>query len=100
MPVRFTLDDAVARHHEHPDTFEIPDAQVRENLSIGDIAKLIFRIEVDGCEQVERMWVKVTGIEGKSYSGILDNDATCSPDVHSGLAVRFRAEHVIQVWRE
>ena len=49
------LDDGEERHREAPDTFWIPDLEMRRVLRRGDFAKLIFRIAVAGNEEVERM---------------------------------------------
>ncbi len=100
MPARFTLDDAEEINREHPETFFLPEAKERKTLTIGDLVKLIFRIDLGESVEVERMWVRVTGIEGKSYTGVLDNDAYCSQDVHAGMPVSFRPKHVIQIWRD
>jgi hypothetical protein len=56
------LDDGEAYHAEAPDTFWIPGRESRESLEPGDLAKLIFRFNVDDAEEtvaVERMWVLV-----------------------------------------
>ena len=56
-----------------------PDADVRENLTVGDYVKLVFRFadEESGREdnQCERMWVQVTGADDNgSYVGTIEND--------------------------
>jgi hypothetical protein len=49
--------DGEQRHREAPTTFEIPDLALRKILQLGDFAKLMFEISVEGEEKVERMWV-------------------------------------------
>jgi hypothetical protein len=99
MSTFYTLDSGVDRNREAPDTFQIPPAAERENLQPGQIAKLMFRID-DGAEiSVERMWVRVHARDGDEYVGVLDNDAY-GADLRHGLEVRFRPEHVIQIWRD
>jgi hypothetical protein len=62
-----------------PATFIIPSRAVRESLSSGDAAKLLFDIETreGGCvidRGVDRMWVIIKAKAEGSYVGVLDND--------------------------
>jgi hypothetical protein len=99
MPVSYTLDNGAETHREFPDTFEIPSQQRRESLKPGDIVKLIFRIEFDEEAHVERMWVRVAEVKPEFYIGVLDNDATSTDEIRSGMRVEFHADHVIQIWQ-
>lgn len=78
MPVTYTLDNGVEVHHEFPGIFQIPPEGERKSLRIGDLVKLIFRVESDGQAHVERMWVQVTEVRPELYVGILDNDPYCT----------------------
>src|SRR5437870_1850063 len=76
----WALDNGEERHRQSPDTFEIPSEAVRRSLKPGDTVKLLFR-EKDGPErsvQCERMWVRVTGMEGDRYVGRLDSQPVTS----------------------
>lgn len=88
------LVDAEARNRAHPDTFEIPPKKVREEIALGDYAKLIF-------DDRERMWVQVTKrftIDEKVvYHGTLNNDPVSIPDLADGDEVVFEPKHVICV---
>ena len=97
MPVTYTLDDGAATHREFPDTFWIPPQEQRESLKPGDLAKLIFRIEVGGEAHVERMWVQVTEVRPEFYVGELGNNPFCTDEIRSGQKVEFHADHVIDI---
>ena len=96
--VTYTLDDAEDVHEQYPDTFWIPARKVRENLEVGQLVKLLFRISNGSEEQVERMWVEITKITDDGYEGILDNDPYCTKRITAGLKVNFQAKHVIEVY--
>ena len=99
MTVSYTLDSGVERHAETPDTFQIPPQADRENLKPGDLAKIIFRIEIGDDVYVERMWVKLSEVRPEFYVGLLDNDPYCTDELRSGMRVEFHADHVIQISR-
>jgi hypothetical protein len=98
MAVAYTLDNGAELHREYPETFQIPPQSVRENLRVGDLVKLIFRIEFDGEAHVERMWVQITEVRAEYYVGALDNDPYCTEEIRSGMRVEFHADHVIQIY--
>jgi len=95
------VDDGEQINREAPETFWIPDLAQRQNLNVGDFAKLIFRIAVEGDEiSVERMWVAVRERIPGGYMGILDNE----PDAISengefglGAELPFEYRHIIAV---
>jgi len=96
------LDDAEPIAAEHPDTFYMPSLEERNALKPGQLVKLIFRIlTVDEAGEeklcVERMWVVVTGREGKFYTGKLDNQPYCTHDMNPGMPLYFEARHVINI---
>ncbi len=96
--VSFALDSGEECHRAAPDTFELPSKERREHLVEGDLVKLMFRIAIDDKEFVERMWVRVTEVNTGSYAGLLDNDPYSTNEIHSGMRIEFRPEHVIQIW--
>lgn len=96
------LMDGEALHREAPSTFWLPDVARREALQPGDLAKLVFRISVEGEEPVavERMWVLVRGRVGEHYLGVLDNDPVAiaeNDEFWSGVELPFMARHVIDI---
>jgi uncharacterized protein YegJ (DUF2314 family) len=97
------LDDGEAYHAEAPDTFWIPDRESRESLEPGDLAKLIFRFNVDDAEEtvaVERMWVLVRERVPGGYLGVLDNDPDAleeNDEFWSGIELPFAPHHVINI---
>ncbi len=73
----YELDNGEKIHNENPESFWLPSKKLRENLQVGDLVKLIFRMsERENHENVtvERMWVKIKEKNGSFYSGTLDND--------------------------
>jgi uncharacterized protein YegJ (DUF2314 family) len=104
--VSWSLDDGEAAHQESPDSFWMPPKEERESLRPGDIVKLMFRMILrnpgSGVEQekVERMWVGVTGRDGRGYVGALDNDPHYTKDLAAGDEIRFEARHVIRVYED
>lgn len=89
MPITYTLDNAAETHREFPATFQIPPQAERESLRIGNLVKLIFRIEFDNEAHVERMWVLISEVRPESYVGVLDNDPYCTEEIRSGMRVEF-----------
>ena len=64
---------------EAPQTFHIPELALRQNLQLGDFAKLTFEIAVEGEKypSVERMWVVIRERTPSGYLGVLDNEPDC-----------------------
>ncbi|MBA0205373.1 DUF2314 domain-containing protein [Pectobacterium aroidearum] len=99
----YELDDGEALNREYPDSFWIPDKEVRESLVPDDFVKLIFRMEkTAGADElsVERMWVRVTTKHRAFYQGVLDNTPTGSDCVRCGQIVTFHACHVIGIYEK
>lgn len=92
---------------EHPDTFEMPPRELRENLRRLDLVQLIFDIEGEneaGDVEVagERMWVLVAERVGAKYIGVLSSKpALLDPSegfyLRRGCEVYFGPEHVVRV---
>ena len=95
----YTLDSGEAWSREAPDTFAIPPARERGNLTPGrQWAKLLFRIRIGSRETVERMWVLVQERHPGYYLGTLDNQPYNSVEhIRHGMIVRFEPKHVIQI---
>jgi hypothetical protein len=96
------IDDAEVAHAASPETYWIPDLEVRESLQPCGFAKIRFYIRVVGEsgeieECGERMWVKVLGRLGDWYQGELDNQPSCTDDIKPGMEVWFQPRHVIDV---
>jgi hypothetical protein len=95
----FTLLDGEELNHNNPATFEIPPAEIRANIKIGDSVKLIFEMTADDEHiSTERMWVDVTELFEKSgkYLGKLRNTPmanTLNPRPGDGIV--FEPKNVI-----
>jgi uncharacterized protein YegJ (DUF2314 family) len=90
------LESGVERHAEAPETFEIPEEEIRSRLVPTCLAKLIFALRSAEGPQVERMWVQITGYTETGYVGVLDNDPR-TPDapIAAGQVVEFGPDHII-----
>jgi uncharacterized protein YegJ (DUF2314 family) len=96
--ITFTLDNGEDIAKGAPQTFHIPPRNQRESILPGDIVKLIFRLETETEAFVERMWVIVKGVgDAGTFTGVLDNDPTCTDEIKSGIEVTFGPEHVIAI---
>jgi len=96
------LNDGEERHREAPATFQIPDLALRKMLRVGDYAKLIFEITVEGDEYpaVERMWVIVRERTSDGYVGMLANQPHSiseNAEFWRGTELPFEYRHIISV---
>jgi hypothetical protein len=90
------LESGVERHAEAPETFQIPDKQVRTRLVPTCGAKLIFAMQTDAGIQVERMWVQITGYTDVGYVGeLLNQPRSSGAPLRPGDRVEFEPDHVI-----
>ena len=92
------LDDAALIAAENPYTFYKPSSEVVALLRPANLVKLIFAFESDdpAAPRAERMWVRISRIEGERFYGVLDNDPRHIGDLKDGDAVEFEARHIIQ----
>jgi hypothetical protein len=101
------LVSAEQQRDSYPATFEIPDFEIRNNLSPGMGAKLLFDIETKANgvvidRGVDRMWVIVlpesTSQLGR-YQGILDSDPGIAENLQlrKGDIITFGPEHICEI---
>lgn len=93
----WNLESAEARNRLYK-TFIIPSRDVRESLSPGYFAKLIFVAKLPPAG--ERMWVEITKKTRTGYIGILKNAPVTPPlkDILlSGDEIVFGPEHIAGV---
>jgi hypothetical protein len=91
------LASGVASNQRAPKTFWIPSESVRRNVKRGDFVKLIFEYSEEDAA-AERMWVKVTGVQGPYFIGKLRNRPIFSSGkLRSGSRVIFLPEHIIDI---
>lgn len=92
----WTLANAEERAREV--SFEIPPREDREQLSVGDLVKLVF-LDRDGCG--ERMWVEITHTQTDAvtehYCGRLRNDPVQIDDLRYGDEIAFGPHHVTAI---
>jgi hypothetical protein len=99
----WSLENGEEYHREAPDSFFIPDLEVRQILQPGDFAKLIFRIAVadeSEPEAYERMWVIVRERTSGGYLGILASEPDSieqNDEFWLGTELPFEPKHIIAV---
>lgn len=96
---RYALDDGLAIHAESPDTFWVPSDEEVATLQPGDVVRLIWGARgmthgLYGCRG-ERMWVKITKIDGGKFEGTLSNSPAVWNHLHYGDKVKFARKHII-----
>ncbi|TVV43676.1 DUF2314 domain-containing protein [Thalassolituus sp. C2-1] len=96
----YELDDGEMLHAEAPETFYIPEINVRNNLSVGDCVKLVFRMDQPKLDDisVERMWVEITDVKEGFYIGFLDNDPVGEVTIKCNDTVVFQPKHIIAIY--
>ncbi len=99
----FYLEDAVWLS-QYLSNLSPPDAETRENLSVGQYVKLVFRFAPEDGErednQCERMWVRVTGYDDDgNYTGTIENDPYHDAAKY-GDTISFHSLHVAEIEAE
>ena len=89
--LQYELEDCYKMAIANPETFEIPTAKDLNELQITDYVKLIFK---QSGHNNERMWVRLTYIDGPTFFGTLDNDPYILTNVKHGDMIKFRARHI------
>jgi uncharacterized protein YegJ (DUF2314 family) len=92
---RWRLQSGVEQNHRYPETFWIPSTEEKDAIQVGSVVKLFFTMK-DGW--AERMWVKVDEIKSTHMVGTLDNEPVGIPRLHAGRKVRFKLDHIINIW--
>lgn len=94
---RWNLGSGVRRNREHPDSFYIPSEEEWNAVVAGVDVKLMFEMR-DGWG--ERMWVTVTAVKRRKLIGRLNNLPLGIPRLIAGDKIKFRRDHVIDIWEE
>jgi hypothetical protein len=96
------LKDGEQLHADAPATFHIPDLALRKILQFGDLAKLVFEIDIEGREfpAVERMLVTIREKISGGYIGTLGNKPASIPEndrLWVGTELPFEYRHIVDV---
>jgi hypothetical protein len=92
---RWHLGSGVERHREHPDTFYIPSEEGRQAVAPGTDVKLMFETKD---RWGERMWVTVTAVKKRKLVGTLKNLPIGIPCLQPGEKIKFKRDHIIDIW--
>lgn len=88
---RCKLESALELHRAYPESFWVPDDEVKDDLGPGDVVKLMWSIRrFPG----ERMWVRITGRDGDHLVGTLENIALFAY-LEPGETIKFHVDDVI-----
>ena len=98
-PVDYHLDNGEKLHAANPTTFIIPHRIKRENLAVGTLVKLVFLLDDPPADQPngERMWVKISALQGRNYVGELRNEPVLVKGSKLGDLIEFGPEHIIDI---
>lgn len=96
--IRYRLLDGEELNHAYPDTFEIPSAEARKDVRIGNWVKLGFMIlsPTDNYD-TERMWVAVAESSSDCYCGTLRNDPCHDVGAVLGDPIMFGPQHLLNI---
>ena len=100
----YYLEDAVWTA-QYRDDVDPPAEEFRDNLSVGQYVKLLFRFAAEDAErkdyETERMWVLITDFdEDGYYIGTLENDPHHSSTLMCGDTIHFHSLHVMEILDE
>ncbi len=96
----YHIQDVTETNREFPRTFLIPSREHLSTLKVGDLVKLIFVMndEADDKCRAERMWLKITSIEGSKYKGQLDNQPYYLKTVQVGDEIEFIDHNIAEIY--
>lgn len=99
-PKGFWYLDSAEEFYKKDSSSVIPSRKFRENMKVGEYAKLIFVMyePSPGC-QSERMWVEVTDRLKSGYCGTIKSNPAFLKDILPGEKVAFGPEHVCEISR-
>ncbi|KPF72363.1 hypothetical protein IP88_10165 [alpha proteobacterium AAP81b] len=81
-----------------PYTYFLPTTTRLNAIAVGDLVQLIIRGIPPGTKyDAERMWVRVTAIDGNAMVGDLDNEPFDIPHLKPGHEIRFRRSDIIAI---
>ncbi len=94
----YEIDDPRPIAKNAPYTFYLPPIDHLEELSSGDLVKLIFISKPPGLNHgAERMWVKIVNRQNNVISGLLNNQPYDMPQLSQGDEIQFRDFNIIDI---
>lgn len=97
--IDYTLENVVKRNQADPRHFLIPRSDELTHLTVGDMVRLIFRLNQpleNGCN-AERMWVEISAITDGHYKGILTNQPQFITTINIMDELTFSEEHIATI---
>jgi hypothetical protein len=94
----WSIDDPRPVAATAPYTYYLLAEELLAAIAVGDLVKAVFRpLPADRKYDAERMWVRVTAIDGDLLTGELDNDPLDMPQLQAGSIVQIPRAHVIDI---
>lgn len=95
---RYSIEDPRIIAKEAPYTFYIPSAKRLSLVQPADGVKLIFRsVPPSDLWNAERMWVRVTDVDGENITGELDSKPKDLPQLKIGDVIQFKSWQIIDI---
>ncbi len=82
------LNNAKLLSFEYPETFDVPSATAIKRATVGDWVKV--------STPQERLWVQISGFEGRKWFGQVANDLITS-DLKLGDTIQFYRKNIYDV---
>lgn len=96
------LEDVRELADSEPYTCRVPSPEVIAMLGEGDAVLLMFASEEEdeADDAMERLWVRITEIDGDDFRGELDDPSESFPDLEPGDVIEFSINHIIDTQRD
>lgn len=82
--------DAQEMHKNNPDTFDAPDNDELNAIKVGSTVKV--------CNERERFWVTVTGVDGEKITGEVNNNLLDNDEYDLGDPIVFEKKHIYDIY--
>jgi acetamidase/formamidase len=86
----FMFTDAQQMHKDYTKTFSAPSLEELKKVKVGDSVKVC-------CQDVERFWTIVTGVEGDKITATVDNDLVLIEGLKHRDTIEFERKHIYNI---
>lgn len=98
----YTLENIKELNRQSPRINPRPTDEEISNLKVGDLVKLIFKLDTptENGFNGERMWIIIREISGNTFKGELNNEPYHLKSVKCGDIVKFTKDNIATVWND